>query len=283
MTTTPLIEVRNLCFSYQFGKNALTNVQMTIPRGARVAFVGCNGAGKSTLFLHLNAILKPQSGHLFYDGQRYEYSRSFVAMLRQKVGLVFQDPDIQLFAGNVFDDVLFGPMNLGFTPDVARRQTEKALTAVQMLEYGDRPAHFLSHGQKKRVAIAGVLAMKPEVLVMDEPAAGLDYPGILNLNEIMAKLYEQGKTLVVATHDINWAWGWADLVYVLDQGQVVAGGTPDEIFNRSDHTELGYDRPILGEICMELGKNYLNSSGQKRLPRSATELVNLLTIEREQL
>ena len=276
MTTTPLIEVRNLCFSYQFGKKALTDVQMTIPRGARVAFVGYNGAGKSTLFLHLNAILKPQAGNLFYDGQIYEYSRSFVAMLRQKVGLVFQDPDIQLFAGNVFDDVLFGPMNLGLPPDVARRQAEKALIAVQMLEYGDKPAHFLSHGQKKRVAIAGVLAMEPEVLVMDEPTAGLDYPGILNLNEIMAVLYDQGKTLVVATHDINWAWGWADLVYVLAQGQVVAGGAPDDIFNRSDHTQLGYDRPILGEIFEELGKNHLILPDQQQLPRSATELVNLL-------
>ena len=276
MTTTPLIEVRNLCFSYQFGKKALTNVQMTIPRGARVAFIGSNGAGKSTLFLHLNAILKPQAGNLFYDGQIYEYSRSFVALLRQKVGLVFQDPDIQLFAGNVFDDVLFGPMNLGLPPDVARRQAEKALTAVQMLEYGDKPAHFLSHGQKKRVAIAGVLAMEPEVLVMDEPTAGLDYPGILNLNEIMAILYAQGKTLVVATHDINWAWGWADLVYVLAEGQVVASGAPGDILNRSDHTQLGYDRPILGEMCAELEKNHLILPGQQRLPRSAGELVNLL-------
>ena len=275
MTTTPLIEIRNLCFSYQFGKKALTDVQMTIPRGARVAFVGSNGAGKSTLFLHLNAILRPQAGNLFYDGQIYEYSRSFVTMLRQKVGLVFQDPDVQLFAGNVFDDVLFGPMNLGLTPDVARSQAEKALIAVQMLEYGDKPAHFLSHGQKKRVAIAGVLAMEPEILVMDEPTAGLDYPGILNLNAIMAILHAQEKTLVVATHDINWAWGWADLVYVLAEGHVVAAGAPSDILNRSDHTKLGYDRPILGEICAQLEKNHLILPGQQRV-RSAAELVNLI-------
>lgn len=276
MTTTPLIEVRDLCFSYQFSKKVLTDVHMTIPRGARVALIGSNGAGKSTLFLHLNAILRPQAGNLFYNGQIYEYSRSFVTMLRQKVGLVFQDPDIQLFAGNVFDDVLFGPMNLGLAPDVARRQTEKALIAVQMLEHGDKPAHFLSHGQKKRVAIAGVLAMDPEVLVMDEPTAGLDYPGILNLNEIMTMLYDQGTTLIVATHDMNWAWCWAELVYVLAEGRVVAGGTPEEILNRSDHRSLGYERPILGEIYEKLKRSHMILSGQHRLPRSVVELVKIL-------
>ncbi len=277
MTTTPLIEVRDLCFSYQFGKKVLTDVHMTIPRGTRVAIIGSNGAGKSTLFLHLNAILRPRSGNLFYNGQLYEYSRSFVTMLRQKVGLVFQDPDVQLFAGNVFDDVLFGPMNLGLASDVARRQTEKALIAVQLLEYGDKPAHFLSHGQKKRAAIAGVLAMDPEVLVMDEPTAGLDYPGILNLNEIMGMLYDQGKTLIVATHDMNWAWGWAELVYVLAEGRVVAGGSPDDILNRSDHRALGYERPILGEVYEKLKKNHMILPGQQRLPRSVAELVNSLS------
>jgi cobalt/nickel transport system ATP-binding protein len=277
MSTSPvLIEVRNLSFSYHFAKKVLNGVQMSIPRGARIALVGPNGAGKSTLFLHLNAILRPQAGSLLYEGQAYEYSQSFVTRLRQRVGLVFQDPDMQLFAGSVFDDVLFGPMNLKLAPEVAHRQAESALDAVKMLEYRNEPVHFLSHGQKKRVAIAGVLAMEPEVLILDEPTAGLDYSGVLNLNDILARLHTQGTTLVVATHDIEWAWGWTDLVYVLVQGQVVTSGSPADILTRVDHATLGYAQPVLGEVYSELRQRQLIPLGG-HLPRTAVELVNLLT------
>ena len=276
MSTTSLIEVRNLSFSYHLAKKVLDCVQMSIPRGARIALVGPNGAGKSTLFLHLNAILRPQAGSLLYEGQAYEYSRSFVTMLRQRVGLVFQDPDAQLFAGSVLDDVLFGPMNLKLTPKVAHKRAEAALDAVKMLEYRNEPVHFLSHGQKKRVAMAGVLAMKPEVLIMDEPTAGLDYPGVLNLNDIMARLHNQGTTLVVATHDVEWVWGWTDFVYVLSQGQTVASGNPADVLVRSDHTAFGYAQPVLGEIYNELRQRQLILPGN-HLPRTAAELINLLT------
>lgn len=268
--TTPLIEVRNVKFGYRYDKLALNDISLSVPAGARVAFVGPNGAGKSTLFLHFNAILRPVSGQLLYQGQRFQYSRTAITALRQKVGLVFQDPDTQLFASSVLDDVLFGPMNLGMSVKQAEKRAWEALEAVQMADYAGEPVHFLSHGQKKRVAIAGVLAMKPHMLVMDEPTAGLDYPGIINLSEIMDRLYTAGQTLVVATHDIDWAWRWADLVYVLAQGQIVAGGKPEDILNTDRHASLGFARPVVGEIYSSLS----NKSGP--VPRTADELVSLL-------
>ncbi|MGI6092995.1 MAG: ABC transporter ATP-binding protein [Veillonellaceae bacterium] len=272
MQIHPLLEAQNIEFSYRFDKPALNGINLKIPAGKRVAFVGPNGAGKSTLFLQFNAILRPTAGRLLYQGRPYEYSRSAITTLRQKIGLVFQDPDTQLFAGSVLDDVLFGPMNLGMSLKKAEQTAMKALEAVQMAEYANEPVHFLSHGQKKRVAIAGVLAMQPEMLVMDEPTAGLDFPGMQNLSEIMDRLYTQGTTLVVATHDVDWAWRWADLVYVLAQGQVIAGGPPDTILNCSNHVDHGFARPVVGEIYTAM----VNKNGNSGIPRTVAELISLL-------
>lgn len=273
MQTYPLLEAQNVEFSYRFDKTALNGVNLTIPAGKRVAFVGPNGAGKSTLFLHFNAILRPTAGKLLYKGQPFKYSRADITLLRQKIGLVFQDPDTQLFAGSVLDDVLFGPMNLGMSVKAAEEKARAALEAVQMIEYANEPVHFLSHGQKKRVAIAGVLAMQPDILVMDEPTAGLDFPGMQNLSEIMDNLHRQGTTLTVATHDIDWAWRWADLVYVLSNGQVIAGGAPETILNSTEHAGQGFARPVIGEIYASLAGQNRSKSG---IPRTAAELVALL-------
>lgn len=274
MQTYPLLEAQNIKFAYRFDKLALNGINLQIPAGKRVAFVGPNGAGKSTLFLHFNAILRPTDGQLLYQGQSFDYSRSAITVLRQKIGLVFQDPDTQLFAGSVLDDVLFGPMNLGMSLKSAENKAMEALEAVHMSEYAGEPVHFLSHGQKKRVAIAGVLAMQPDMLVMDEPTAGLDFPGMQNLSDIMERLYAAGKTLVIATHDIDWAWRWADLVYVLAQGQVIAGGAPETILNSRDHVGQGFARPVVGEIYSSLVAE--RPDDRNGIPRTAAELVTML-------
>ncbi len=275
MTTMPLIAADNLTFRYRPGNLALDSATLAIPAGARVALVGPNGAGKSTLFLHINAILRPLAGQLSYMGQPYRYDRDFLAYLRQKVGLVFQDPDTQLFAGNVLDDVIFGPMNMGLAASEAVRRAEAALEAVGMLDHKAAPVHFLSQGQKKRVAIAGVLAMDPDALVMDEPTAGLDYPGLTSLRETLAMLHAAGKTLLVATHDIDWAWNWADLVYVLANGRTIAAGSPADILARADHADLGFARPVLAEIAAALGERSILPAGAA--PRTCAELTALLT------
>lgn len=272
---TSLITLEKVSFGYRQNKLALNNVDMTIPAGARIALVGPNGAGKSTLFLQCNSILQPQQGRLLYRGEPYCYDKACMNALRQKVGLVFQDPDMQLFAGSVWDDVIFGPMNLGLTKAEAESRSRAALEAVDLTDFRHEPSHFLSFGQKKKVAIAGVLAMQPDILFMDEPTAGLDYCGVASLNCIMANLHHTGTTLVVATHDVDWAWSWADLVYVLADGCIVAGGSPEDIFNRADHASYGYGRPIVAEIYAALtGKGIISPAGQA--PRDPDQLVELL-------
>ncbi len=243
MSQTPILEARDVCFHYQADKPVLKNLNLSIPAGSRVALVGPNGAGKSTLFLHFNAILQPTAGELLFQGAPYDYSRASVNRLRQKIGLIFQDQDMQLFAPTVLDDVLFGPMNMGCTLAEAEQAARQAVETVEMTEYLNEPVHFLSPGQKKRVALAGVLAMQPDVLVMDEPTAGLDYAGNVNLSAIMDRLHKKGKTLIVSTHDIDWVMEWADLVIAMLDGQVAACGSPQEVLLRDDHAELGFARP----------------------------------------
>lgn len=280
MALPPLIQADNITFCYHPGKMALTGASLAIPAGGRVALVGPNGAGKSTLFLHTNGILRPHSGQMRFRGEVYSYSRKALTELRQKVGLVFQDPDTQLFADNVFDDVLFGPSNLGLDKAEARRRAEAALEAVGMLGHGAEPVHYLSEGQKKRVALAGVLAMDPAVLVMDEPTAGLDYPGLVTLRDILADLHSGGKTIVVATHDVDWAWTWADEVYVLAGGRTIAGGPPQAVLSRPDHADLGFARPVIAEIYVGLcGRPPDNPDG---FPRTPAELVAKLTEHKNQ-
>lgn len=271
-----LLTAEAVTFSYQQGKVALDQVSLTIPAGKNVALIGPNGAGKSTLFLHLNAILRPHTGRLLFKGQPYNYSRAAVTELRQKIGLVFQDHDTQLFAGSVLDDVLFGPMNLGLTLQEAEQRAMAALEAVAMREYSQEPSHFLSHGQKKRVAIAGILAMNPELMVMDEPTAGLDYPGMCLLSAILEQLHRSGKTLLVATHDMEWVWNWADLVYVIVQGHIVMNGTPQAVLTRSDHGALGFSQPILGQIYNLLLQHGKVAAVQNNYPRTVAELMELL-------
>jgi cobalt/nickel transport system ATP-binding protein len=243
MTPTPILQTIEVFFNYQTGKPVLKNFNLSIPSGARVALIGPNGAGKSTLFLHFNAILQPTSGSLLFQGIPYDYSRESVSRLRQKIGLVFQDQDMQLFAPTVLDDVLFGPMNTGCSLAEAEKAARLAVETVEMTEYLNDPVHFLSPGQKKRVALAGVLAMQPEVLVMDEPTAGLDYAGSVNLSGIMDRLHKSGKTLIVSTHDTDWVMEWADLVVAMQEGQVMACGPAAEVLLREDHAELGFARP----------------------------------------
>lgn len=243
MNGSPILEAQDVSFFYQRGKNALNGVSLEIPAGTRVAMVGPNGAGKSTLFLHFNAILQPSGGRLKFQGHAYDYSRKAVHEIRQKVGLVFQDQDMQLFAPTVLDDVLFGPMNLGLSLAEAKIAAAAAVETVEMTEHLDSPVHFLSPGQKKRVALAGVLAMQPEVLILDEPTAGLDYAGSMNLRSIMDGLHKTGKTLLVSTHDTDWAMEWADLVLVMLDGKIAAAGSPQNVLLREDHAALGFARP----------------------------------------
>ena len=197
--------------------------------------IGPNGAGKSTLFLNLNGVLTPTEGEVLLDGEKVSYTRAGLREMRRRVGIVFQDPDDQLFSADVYRDISFGAVNLGLPQDEVRRRVEDAMQRTGVYELRQRPTHALSYGQKKRVAIAGVLVMQPDVIVLDEPTAGLDPKGVSDIMKLLCDMRDQmGITIIAATHDIDIVPLYCDYAYLLKEGRLLMDGTPDEIFARPD-------------------------------------------------
>lgn len=230
-----ILEAKQLYYTYPDGTNALRAVDLGIRKGRTTAILGGNGSGKTTLLLNLNGILKPSAGEIKKDGQAIAYSRKSLNELRRSVGLVFQDPDSQLFSASVYQDISFGPLNLGLAEEEVRRRVESSLLRTGIADLKSKPTHCLSFGQKKRVAIAGVLAMQPEVLILDEPTAGLDPRSIGEVMRLLRKMQQDlGITVVLATHDIDIVPLFCDYVYVLDNGEIVLEGSPDLVFAQAD-------------------------------------------------
>ncbi|HET6476946.1 MAG TPA: ATP-binding cassette domain-containing protein [Thermoleophilia bacterium] len=250
--TPAILSARALMFSY--GDVAgLDRLSLEVSEGRRLAIVGANGAGKTTLLLHLNGTNRPAAGAVLLRGEPVAYDRAGLTALRTAVGLVFQNPDDQLFAGSVYQDVSFGPLNIGLSEDVTRDRVEEALESLEIAHLRDRPTHMLSYGQKKRAAIAGAVAMRPDVLILDEPMAGLDPSGSWHLMGLLTRLHEAGTTLVVATHDMSLAYEWADEVAVLRDGSIVAHGEPQDVMH--DPAELahsGLRMPWVADIAQTL-------------------------------
>ena len=230
-----ILEARALSYAYFDGTQALKEINLKIKKGEITAILGGNGAGKSTLFLNLNGILKPASGEVFYNGKTIDYSRKGLKELRRAVGLVFQDPDSQLFSASVYQDVSFGPMNLNLSEEKVKSRVEEALEKTGIRHLKDKPTHALSFGQKKRVAIAGILAMQPEVIILDEPTAGLDPMGVVDIMKLLREMRDRmGLSVVIATHDIDIVPLYCDYTYVINQGELVLEGTPKEVFKEAD-------------------------------------------------
>ncbi len=221
-----LVEVRDLCFVYPDGVEALSGVSFRITHGEAVALVGANGAGKSTLLLHLNGCLKPTHGEVRIGD--VPLTRETMAAARRAIGMVFQDPDDQLFMPTVGEDIAFGPLNAGLPPDEVELRVASALERVDMARLRDRPPHKLSAGEKRAVAIATVLAMSPDVLVMDEPSSHLDPRGRRRLIE-MLKSFKHTK--IITTHDLELVVEVCSRVIVLDHGKVMADGPTLELLN----------------------------------------------------
>ncbi|BBL80968.1 putative ABC transporter ATP-binding protein [Rubrobacter xylanophilus] len=222
------VELSDLSYTYPDGHRALWGVTLRVGSGERVAILGPNGAGKSTLCLLLNGLLKTTSGSVSVCGLSVERD---LKEIRRRVGVVFQDPDDMLFMPTVAQDVAFGPSNLGFGEEEVRRRVERALDAVGIAGLGHRPPHHLSFGQKKRAAIAAVLSMQPEVIVLDEPSSGLDPRGRRELGELLAGL---DRTLIMTTHDLPYACELCERAVILDGGRVVADGPAQEIICDAD-------------------------------------------------
>ncbi len=220
-----IVEAKNLEFAYPDTTPALLGISFTIRHGESVAIVGANGAGKSTLLLHLNGYLTPTSGQVRIGD--FPLTKETLQEVRRTVGMVFQDPDDQLFMSTVYDDVAFGPLNLGLPIDEVHSRVKIALQTVGVLDLKDRPAHRLSSGQKRRVAIATVLSMSPDILVMDEPTSGLDPQARRQLIE-MLKTFKHSK--IIATHDLDMVLDLCERTIIIHEGKIQADGLTSDIF-----------------------------------------------------
>jgi cobalt/nickel transport system ATP-binding protein len=229
-----ILEARGLSFDYPGGRPALNGLNLVAGGGRKLAILGANGAGKTTLLLHLNGTLKPKAGEIWLDGEAMGYSRSQLNRWRRQVGLVVQDPDDQLFAQSVAADVSFGPLNLGLGKDEAKSRVDWALESLRIADLAGLPPQALSHGQKKRAAIAGLVAMRPKILLLDEPAAGLDAHSVAHLLSVLDKLVEAGGSLIFSTHDADLALAWADEVALFHEGRVLKQGGAAEILCDAD-------------------------------------------------
>ena len=272
-----VIEARDVSYAYEGNEEkALDGLSLKIRRGSRVAFMGGNGSGKSTFFLCLNGIRKPDSGRICIDGKPIEYTRKGLLDVRGKVGIVFQEPDNQLFSASVYEEISFGILNLGADEETARREVDQVIGELEITPFKDRPAHALSGGQKKQVAIADILVMHPEIMILDEPAAALDPAHTRKVHQIVDRLTGKGITVLMATHDIDYAYRWADEIVLMHEGRVLRQGTPEAVCaDRAALREAGLEPPSVLRLweCLQ-DKGMISRAEQA--PRSTDELIRML-------
>lgn len=253
-----ILRLEQICYSYEEDRTALSGVSVTLYSGQRVAVLGNNGAGKSTFFLCCNGVLSPSAGSLYLEGRELSGKKPDRSLLRRSVGLVFQDPDSQIIAGTVEAEISFGPMNLRLPEDEVRRRVDEAVENMQLEEFRTRAPHYLSGGEKKRVSIADVLAMEPKLLLLDEPAASLDPANTRLLERNLEELSGRGLGLVIATHDVDFAWRWADRVLVFHKGGLRADAEPEAVFADKELLDLcGLQQPLLYQVGELSGMNPL--------------------------
>lgn len=275
-----IIKADNLHFSYDDGNShSLNGLSLEIERGKKVAFMGANGSGKSTFFLCCNGINQPSKGTLYLDGEPLNYSRKGLLAARQKVGIVFQDPDNQLFSASVYQEISFGILNLGVSEEAAKKEVEEVIDYLEITPFRHKPTHALSGGQKKQVSIADILVMHPEVIILDEPAAALDPRHTLMVNKIVDELTKKGITVLMSTHDVDYAFSWADQVFLFKDGQVLTEGTPEEVFsNQAALAATNLKQPAVLELFNRLCRKGIlktNLPVPKTLPELEAYIENI--------
>ena len=268
-----ILEARGVSFAYGPGKWAIREINFVLESPRRVALLGANGVGKSTLMLLLNGTLRPHEGELIVLGRPMDYSRSGLQWLHRKVGIVLQDPDDQLFGATVEQDVAFGPLNNGIESAEARLLVLQTLDSLGIGHLADRPIHELSLGEKKRVALAGVLVLQPEVILLDEPTAGLDFAGITSMLNLLGRLHEGGTTIVISTHDTDLAYEWAEAAWILMDGHVAAQGPVDEVMQECEALRAAHLRvPWLVEMGLAIREANADFAGGP-LPRNRDQMT----------
>lgn len=271
-----ILEGLDLVFAYGPGAPAIHNMNFVLEEPRRVCLLGANGVGKSTLMMLLNGTLRPQEGELSVLGAPIDYSRAGLRALRREVGVVLQDPDDQLFAATVEQDVAFGLLNNGVSSAEARPIVSRTLEKLGIPHLADRPVHELSLGEKKRAALAGILVLRPKIILLDEPTAGLDYAGITAMIDLLNGLYAGGTTLIVCTHDSDLAFEWADEAWVMADGQIAAKGPVEDVFRLWDVLRRAHLRvPALVELGMALQEVNPDFAALP-LPRAREGLVSIV-------
>ncbi|WP_416825100.1 energy-coupling factor ABC transporter ATP-binding protein [Ectobacillus polymachus] len=270
----PILKIEDLYYVYGNGNPALNGVSVDIYEGEKIAVLGTNGSGKSTFFLNINGVYTPEAGNVIYRGTII--NKKNVNELRKNIGIVFQDADNQIIASSVRAEVGFGPMNLKLPKEEVIRRVEEALAYMNISDFKDRPPHYLSGGEKKRVTIADIIAMKSEIIIFDEPTAALDPLNAQMLEEVLAKLSSEGKTMMISTHDVDFAYRWAERVLVFCKGKIIADGRPLEIFQDTEILkQANLKQPTLFEIYeLFVHKNLLEDI--KYYPKSVHEFKEML-------
>jgi cobalt/nickel transport system ATP-binding protein len=266
-----LLEFEQVYYTYPGSDQpALQNLTLRVPLSKRCALIGQNGCGKTTLFLLANGLYKPQQGRIQWQGSPLRYDRSFLLNLRQKVGLVFQDPEQQLVASTVEEDISYGLCNLGLPDAEVIQKVGEVIAAFDLTKLAVRPVHHLSLGQKKRVSLADVMVLEPELLLLDEPTAYLDPRQTRNLMAKLRQIHQKGTTIVLATHDLNLAYSWADWIFILDKGQLVLEGTPQAVFAQRETLEqLQLGVPLVFEVLDQVAE------ALSRAPKQSQEINHI--------
>ena len=243
-----MLKLENLHFTYEDGTPALNGIDLEIAQGEFLAMLGANGSGKTTLIKHFNGLLRPTLGRVLLDSRPLATLEDREVFSR--IGIVFQDPNDQLFASTVEEDVAFGPTNLGLPPAAIKERVHQALHQVNMQDLARKSIHALSHGQKKRVCVAGILAMQPQVIVLDEPTAGLDPVGVHALMHLLEDLNKQmGITMIMATHVVDLVPLFMSRIAILNQGEILRYGTPEEVFGDPEAMEKAQlNLPLVAEL-----------------------------------
>ncbi len=245
-----ILELDDVVYGYPCSpRNALQQLTLKVPAGKRCGLIGQNGCGKTTFFLIANGLYPPTTGQVRWQGVPVRYDRSSLAKLRQQVGLVFQNPEHQLVASTVEEDISYGLYNLGIPEAEIQARVQRAIAQFHLTELAQQPIHNLSLGQKKRVSIADVMVLKPELLLLDEPTAYLDPRHTDALRHQLQEIHDQGTTILLASHDLDFLYQWADWLFVMDQGRLILEGTPDEVFaQREVLAELQLGVPLAIEL-----------------------------------